>query len=79
MTIQEQAAFRDYLRAIEDELLEAVTADYIWLAAQYEEDEPSGRFLWRRSACREECGRRHKLRIWRNAERAVGGPMPQVA
>jgi hypothetical protein len=79
MTIQEQDAFRDYLRTIEDELLEAVTADYIWLAAQYRDDEPNARFQWRRGACREECGRRRKLRIWRNAEEKVAGPIPQVA
>ena len=79
MTIQEQESFKDYLRNIEDELLEQVTADYIWLSAQYEEDEQDKRFNWRRTACREECGRRRKLRIWRNAERAVAGPMPQVA
>ena len=79
MTIQEQEAFRDYLKSIEDELLEAVTADYIWLAAQYEEDEPDARFHWRRGACREECARRRQLRIWRRAERAVGDPVPQVA
>lgn len=36
MTMQEQDAFRDYLRNIEDELLEAVTTDYIWLASQTE-------------------------------------------
>jgi hypothetical protein len=79
MTIQEQEAFRDYLRTIEDELLEAVTADYIWLAAQCEEDGPNARFDWRRGACREECARRGKLRIWRRAERAIASPVTQVA
>jgi hypothetical protein len=80
MTIQEQEAFQDYLRNIEDELLEAVTGDYIWLSAQYEkEDDQDARFHWRRAACKSECSRRRKLRIWRNAERAVGGPMTQVA
>ena len=79
MTLQEQDAFREYLRNIEDELLEAVAADYIWLAAQGLDEEPNARYQWRRLACREECGRRRKLRIWRNAERAVAGPMPQVA
>ena len=78
MTIQEQESFQDYIRSIEDELLEQVTADYIWLAAQYD-DEQDARFRWRRGACRAECARRRKLRIWYNAERAVGGPMPQVA
>jgi hypothetical protein len=78
MTIQEQQAFREYLGTIEDELLEAVTADYIWLAAQSEE-EPESRFHWRRGVCREECVRRGKLRIWRKAERDVSGPLTQVA
>ena len=71
MTIQEQQAFREYLGSIEDELLEAVTADYIWLAAQSEDEAPDSRFYWRRGACREECAHRGKLRIWSRAERAV--------
>jgi hypothetical protein len=79
MTIQEQEAFHDYLRSIEDELLEAVTADYIWLAAQYEDEGGEDRFHWRREACRDECTRRRKLRIWRNAKRAVSNPIEQVA
>ena len=79
MTIQEQDVFREYLKTIEDDLLESVTADYIWLAAQYGGDEPGNRFDWRRGACREECGRRRKLRIWRSAERAVSASIPQVA
>jgi len=79
MTKQEQDAFRDYLQHIEDELLEAVAADYIWLAAQSEDQEPYSRFYWRRNACREECARRGKLRIWRHAERAISGPVEQVA
>ena len=79
MTIPEQEAFQDYLRSIEDELLQAVTADYIWLAAQHAGEEPGGRFHWRREACRDECVRRRKPRIWRDAERSVAGPIPQVA
>jgi hypothetical protein len=79
MTAQEQESFRDYLRTIEDELLEAVTADYMWLASQTDDEQPESRFHWRRSACHEECVRRGKLRIWRRAERALAGPMPQVA
>jgi len=78
MTIEEQQAFRDYLRTIEDELLEAVAADYIWLAGQSLE-EPDSRFHWRRGVCREECARRGKLRIWRRAERAITSPLTQVA
>ena len=79
MTKQEQDAFREYLQHIEDELLESVSADYIWLAAQSDEQSPYSRFRWRRSACREECARRGKPRIWRRAERAISGPMGQVA
>jgi hypothetical protein len=79
MTADEQVAFRDYLRHIEDELLEAVTADYIWLAAQADGQMPNSRFYWRRGACREECARRGKLRIWSRAERAISGPTFQVA
>jgi hypothetical protein len=79
MTTQEQDAFRDYLRNIEDELLEAVTSDYIWLSSQTEDEQPESRFHWRRSACREECLRRGKPRIWRRAERALAGSMDQVA
>ncbi len=80
MTIQEQESFQDYLESVDDELLEAVTADYIWLSAQYEEEDGSeARFRWRRVACKAECSRRRKVHIWRNAERAVGGPMPRVA
>ena len=79
MTMEEQVAFLDYLRHIEDELLEAVTADYIWLAAQADEQSPNSRFYWRRGACRQECARRGKLRIWNRAERAVSGSIPQVA
>ena len=79
MTIQEQEAFREYLGTIEDELLEAVTADYMWLSSQTGDELPESRFHWRRGACHEECVRRGKLRIWRRAERAVAGPVPQVA
>jgi hypothetical protein len=79
MTMQEQDAFRDYLRSIEDELLEAVTADYIWLSSQTEDGQPESRFEWRRCACREECQRRGKPRIWRHAERALAGTLDQVA
>ena len=79
MTIQEQECFQEYLRSIEDELLEAVSADYIWLAAQYEDDTPDARFHWRRGACRAECGRRRKPRIWQRAAQAVGTPVPRVA
>ena len=75
MTIQEQEAFRDYVRGIEDELLEAVTADYIWLASQSDEHGPQARFDWRRGACREECARRGKLRIWRRAEHSALAPV----
>lgn len=78
MTTQEQDAFREYLGTIEDELLEAVTADYMWLASQTEGEQES-RFHWRRTACHEECVRRGKLRIWRRAERAISGSIPQVA
>jgi hypothetical protein len=79
MTKQEQEAFQDYLRTIEDELLEAVAADYMWLAAQTDDEPPGSRFQWRRTACHEECVRRGKLRIWRRAERAISAPIPQVA
>ena len=79
MTAQEQEAFKDYLRAIEDELLEAVTADYMWLSAQTENEQPESRFHWRRNACHEECVRRGKLRIWRRAELSVASPVTQVA
>ena len=75
MTIQEQEAFRDYVRGIEDELLEAVTADYIWLAAQSDDKGPESRFTWRRCVCREECARRGKLRIWRRAEQTALAPV----
>ena len=79
MTMQEQDAFREYLRTIEDELLEAVAADYIWLSTHTEEGQPESRFQWRRGACHEECLRRGKARIWRRAERELSGPMGQVA
>jgi hypothetical protein len=79
MSTQEQEAFREYLRTIEDELLEAVTADYMWLASQSDGEQPESRFQWRRGACHEECVRRGKLRIWRRAERALAGAIPQVA
>ena len=48
MTTQEQDVFREYLRSIEDELLVAVSADYIWLAVQTEDEQPESRFHWRR-------------------------------
>ncbi len=79
MTRQEQDAFREYLRTIEDELLEAVTTDYMWLAVQIDDEQPQSRFSWRRGACHEECVRRGKLRIWRRAERSLAGAIPQVA
>lgn len=79
MTVQEQDAFRDYLRTIEDELLEAVTVDYIWLSSQIAEDQTESRFQWRRCACREECLRRGKPRIWRRAQRALSGSVSDVA
>ena len=61
MTTQEQDVFREYLRSIEDELLVAVSADYIWLAVQTEDEQPESRFHWRRGACREE-GRQEERR-----------------
>ena len=79
MSEQEQDIFQEYLQHIEDELLEAVTADYIWLAAQSDEPAPHSRFCWRRDACRDECARRGKLRIWRRAQQAVSGPVGYVA
>ncbi len=79
MTVQEQDAFRDYLRGIGDSLLEAVAADYIWLAGQSEDPVPGSRFEWRREACRHECARRGKLRLWRRAERSIHGPIEEVA
>jgi hypothetical protein len=79
MTIQEQDAFRDYVGSIEDQLLEAVAADYIWLASQSDDQVSGARFEWRRATCHEECTRRGKPRIWRRAERAVGNSMAQVA
>ena len=79
MTKQEKEAFTEYLGTIEDELLEAVAADYIWLASQTEDEQPESRFLWRRGACHAECVRRGKLRIWRRAERALSEPISQVA
>jgi hypothetical protein len=57
MTPQEQDTFLEYLRSIEDELLEAVTADYIWLV-ETDDESPVSRFYWRRGACLEECSRR---------------------
>jgi hypothetical protein len=57
MTAQEQDTFLDYLRSIEDELLEAVTADYVWLV-ETDDEQPVSRFYWRRGACLEECSRR---------------------
>jgi hypothetical protein len=79
MTRQEQDAFLEYLRTIEDELLEAVTADYIWLSSQTQDEQPESRFEWRRGACYEECVQRGKLRIWRRAARAVASPSSRVA
>jgi hypothetical protein len=79
MSEHEREDFRDYLQHIEDELLESVTADYIWLANQSEDQSPYSRFYWRRNACREECARRGKLRIWRQAKNAINGTMGQVA
>jgi hypothetical protein len=79
MTIQEQEVFREYLRSIEDELLEAVAADYMWLAAQEGEEKFEARFDWRRRACREECARRGKLRLWQRAERTIFDPLGNAA
>jgi hypothetical protein len=79
MTTQEQDGFREYLGSIEDELLEAVTADYLWLAAQETAENGHSRFQWRRAACREECVRRCKPRIWQRAEQSISGPSGHVA
>jgi hypothetical protein len=79
MTNQEQEGFLEYLSSIDDELLEAVTADYLWLAAQSEDDGFGSRFQWRRGTCREECVRRGKLHIWQRAERMACDPLDNAA
>ena len=79
LTREEQDVFREYLRSIEDELLASVSADYIWLASQTEDEQPESRFQWRRAACQEECSRRGKPRIWRCAQNELSGAMDQVA
>ena len=53
------ATFRKYLQSLPEELLESVTADYVWLAGlTFDQGAQSTNFVERRECCREECARR---------------------
>ena len=62
------ASFRQYLSSLPDELLESVSQDYVWLSGLAFESAPAAEFQRRRECCREECIRRGRLQLYRNAE-----------
>lgn len=66
-------AFRQYLQRIEDDLLETVARDFVWLAWEFRDDPPEPGYVARREACREECVRRGRPQLFRNAERILIG------
>ena len=60
--------FRKYLESLPEDLLESVTADYVWLASLTFDHED---FLQRRECCREECARRGVPHLYELAENIV--------
>jgi hypothetical protein len=72
--------FRDYLQSLPEDLLESVTADYVWLAGQkFNRDPLATNFLLRRECCREECARRGTPQLYDFAESIVSPCITRVA
>jgi hypothetical protein len=66
------AIFSNYLQSLPEELLESVTADYVWLAGlTLDRGESPTDFLERRECCREECARRGVPHLYELAEELV--------
>ena len=66
------ATFRKYLQSLPEELLESVTADYVWLASlTFDRGAQSADFAERRECCREECSRRGVSQLYELAENIV--------
>jgi hypothetical protein len=66
------ATFRKYLVSLPEDLLESVTADYVWLAGlTFDHGAQSADFLERRECCREECTRRGVPQLYELAESIV--------
>lgn len=67
----ETDAFREYLEALPEELLEHVSEDYVWLARLGFREKAAAEFLRRRECCRAECLRRGCPGLYRLAEWSV--------
>lgn len=66
------ATFREYLQSLPEELLESVTADYVWLAGlTFGRGAQPADFVQRRECCREECARRGVPHLYELAENIV--------
>jgi hypothetical protein len=66
------ATFRKYLESLPEELLESVTADYVWLAGlTFDHGAHSTDFVQRRECCREECTRRGIPHLYEVAHNTV--------
>jgi len=66
------AIFRNYLQSLPEDLLESVTADYVWLAGlTLDRGALSTDFVERRECCREECARRGVPHLYELAEELV--------
>ena len=66
------AIFRNYLQSLPQDLLESVTADYLWLASlTFDHGTRSADFVQRRECCREECARRGVTYLYELAENIV--------
>lgn len=68
----ELTAFREYLQALPDDLLESVTEDYVWLSGlRFEYADRNVEFVGRRECCREECNRRGVPSLYCYAESEI--------
>ena len=64
-------AFREYLAALPEDLLEQVSEDYVWLARRGFRGKPAVEFERRRECSRAECVRRGCPGLYRQAEWSV--------
>ena len=74
-----EETFHQYLQRIDDEMLETVARDFIWLAWEFRNHPPAAGHAARREACREECVRRGRPQLFRNAERILTAGFGEAA
>ena len=79
LVLSAQTEFRNYLRELPNELLETVTADYIWLADLFVGEPPEAFHAGCREACRKECAVRGRPDLYQNARFAVSPSLGEAA